>query len=214
MHDVGGLFVLDCIASGCVWVDMAASGVDVLISAPQKGWSAPPSAGLVMMNAAALARCRASQSTSFAADLGKWLTIMEAYLNGGHAYHATMPTDALRAFHAAMMETKAIGFETLCAAQWEQGQAVRKMLAARGIQSVAAEGFGAPGVVVSYTDDPDIQTGKKFAAVGLQTAAGVPLMVDEGPDYRSFRIGLFGLDKLKDVPASLARLEAALNALG
>jgi aspartate aminotransferase-like enzyme len=214
VHEVGGLFVLDCIASGCVWVDMAASGVDVLISAPQKGWSAPPSAGLVMMNAAALARCRASQSTSFAADLGKWLTIMEAYLNGGHAYHATMPTDALRAFHAAMMETKAIGFETLCAAQWEQGQAVRKMLAARGIQSVAAEGFGAPGVVVSYTDDPDIQTGKKFAAVGLQTAAGVPLMVDEGPDYRSFRIGLFGLDKLKDVPASLARLEAALNALG
>jgi aspartate aminotransferase-like enzyme len=214
VHEVGGLFVLDCIASGCVWVDLAASGVDVLISAPQKGWSAPPSAGLVMMNAAALERCRASQSTSFAADLGKWLTIMEAYLNGGHAYHATMPTDALRAFHGAMMETKAIGFETLCAAQWEQGQAVRAMFAARGILSVAAEGYGAPGVVVSYTDDPDIQNGKKFAAAGLQTAAGVPLMVDEGPDYRSFRIGLFGLDKLKDVPASLTRLEAAFNALG
>jgi aspartate aminotransferase-like enzyme len=185
----------------------------VLISAPQKGWSAPPSAGLVMMNATALERCRASQSTSFAADLGKWLTIMEAYLNGGHAYHATMPTDALRAFHGAMMETKAIGFDTLRAAQWEQGNAVRAMLAARGIPSVAAEGFGAPGVVVSYTDDPEVQNGKKFVAQGLQIAAGVPLMVDEGADYRSFRIGLFGLDKLKDVPASLTRLTAAFNAV-
>jgi aspartate aminotransferase-like enzyme len=213
VHEVGGLFVLDCIASGCVWVDMENSGVDVLISAPQKGWSAPPSAGLVMMNAAALEACRASKSTSFAADLGKWLTIMEAYLTGGHAYHATMPTDALRAFHGAMMETKAIGFETLRAAQWEQGTAVRALLAARGISSVAAEGFGAPGVVVSYTDDPDIQTGKKFAAQGLQIAAGVPLMVDEGADYRSFRIGLFGLDKLKDVPASLNRLKAAFEAV-
>lgn len=213
VHEVGGLFVLDCIASGCVWVDMEQAGVDVLISAPQKGWSAPPSAGLVMMNAAALERCRASQSTSFAADLGKWLTIMEAYLNGGHAYHATMPTDALRAFHGAMLETKTIGFDTLRAAQWEQGNAVRAMLAVRGIQSVAAEGFGAPGVVVSYTDDPDVQNGKKFAAQGLQIAAGVPLMVDEGADYRSFRIGLFGLDKLKDVPASLARLSAAFDSV-
>lgn len=211
IHDVGGLFVLDCIASGCVWVDMADIGVDVLISAPQKGWSAPPSAGLVMLRESALERCRAAKSTSFAIDLGKWLTIMEAYLNGGHAYHATMPTDALRAFHAAMLETKAIGFETLCAAQWEQGDAVRGMLAERGVKSVAADGYGAPGVVVAYTSDPDIQTGKKFAALGLQIAAGVPLMVDEGSDYRSFRLGLFGLDKLKDVPASLARLEAAFD---
>jgi aspartate aminotransferase-like enzyme len=211
MHEVGGLFVLDCIASGCVWVDMAAVGVDVLISAPQKGWSAPPSAGLVMMNAAALERCRAAKSTSFAMDLAKWLTIMEAYLNGGHAYHATMPTDALRVLRNAMLETKAIGFDILKAAQWEQGNAVRAMLAARGIRSVAAEGFGAPGVVVSYTDDPEIQTGRTFLGQGLQIAAGVPLMVDEGADYRSFRLGLFGLDKLKDVPASLARLETAFN---
>jgi aspartate aminotransferase-like enzyme len=211
VHAVGGLFVLDCIASGCVWVDMAATGVDVLISAPQKGWSAPPSSGLVMLNAAALERVRASRSTSFAADLGKWLTIMEAYLAGGHAYHATMPTDALRVFHDAMLETKAIGFDTLRAAQWEQGRAVRAMLAARGIKSVAAEGFAAPGVVVSYTDDPEIQNGKKFAGLGLQIAAGVPLMVDEGPDYKSFRLGLFGLDKLKDVAGSLARLEAAFD---
>jgi len=213
MHEVGGLFVLDCIASGCIWVDMAASGVDILISAPQKGWSAPPSAGLVMMNAAALERCRANRTTSFAIDLGKWLTIMEAYLAGGHAYHATMPTDALRALRNAMVESEAIGFEALRAAQWEQGNAVRAMLAARGIKSVAAEGFGAPGVVVCYTDDPEVQTGRKFAALGLQIASGVPLMVDEGPDYRSFRIGLFGLDKLRDVPASLARLEAAFDRL-
>ena len=210
-HEVGGLFVLDCVASGCVWVDMAATGVDVLISAPQKGWSAPPSAGLVMMRDEALERCRAAKSTSFSADLGKWLTIMEAYLNGGSAYHATMPTDALRVLRDAMLETKAAGFERMAAAQWEQGRAVRAMLAERGIKSVAAEGFGAPGVVVSYTDDPEIQSTKKFAAQGLQIAAGVPLMVDEGPDYRSFRLGLFGLDKLKDVPASVARLEAAFD---
>jgi aspartate aminotransferase-like enzyme len=213
VHEVGGLFVLDCIASGTVWVDMREAGVDVLISAPQKGWSAPPSAGLVMLNEAALQRAKAAQSSSFAMDLLKWNAIMEAYLNGGHAYHATMPTDALRAFHHAMMETKAIGFDTLAAAQWEQGNAVRAMLAARGVKSVAAEGFGAPGVVVSYTQDPEIQTGKKFAAHGLQIAAGVPLMVDEGADYRSFRLGLFGLDKLKDVAGSLARLEAAFDAV-
>jgi aspartate aminotransferase-like enzyme len=211
LHEVGGLFVLDCIASGCAWVDMNISGVDILISAPQKGWSAQPSAGLVMMNDAALERCRATKSTSFAIDLGKWLTIMEAYLNGGHAYHATMPTDALRAFRDAMLETKSLGFETLRAAQWEQGNAVRAMLATRGIKSVAADGFGAPGVVVSYTSNPDVQTGKAFGALGLQIAAGVPLMVDEGPNYKSFRLGLFGLDKLKDVPASLARLEAAFD---
>lgn len=211
MHEVGGLFVLDCIASGCAWVDMAATGVDILISAPQKGWSAQPSAGLVMMNAAALERCRAAQSTSFAIDLGKWLTIMEAYLNGGHAYHATMPTDALRAFRDAMLETKAIGFEKLRDAQWAQGNGVRALLAAHGVRSVAAEGFGAPGVVVSYTSDPEVQSGRKFAALGLQIASGVPLMVDEGPDYKSFRLGLFGLDKLADVPASLARLESAFD---
>jgi aspartate aminotransferase-like enzyme len=213
VHAVGGLFVLDCIASGCIWVDMEKSGVDVLISAPQKGWSAPPSAGLVMLNAAALEKTRATRSTSFAADLGKWNSIMEAYLGGGHAYHATMPTDALRVLRNAMIETKEIGFETLAAAQWEQGNQVRAMLASRGVRSVAADGFGAPGVVVVFTDDPELQTGRKFAALGLQIAAGVPLMVDEGPDYKSFRIGLFGLDKLRDVPGSLARLQAAFDQL-
>ena len=212
-HEVGALFVLDCIASGAVWVDMRESGVDILISAPQKGWSAPPSAGLVMLTEEALERCKAAQSSSFAMDLMKWNAIMEAYLNGGHAYHATMPTDALRAFHSAMMETKAIGFDKLKAAQWEQGLAVRAMLAHRGVKSVAAEGFQAPGVVVSFTDDPEIQSGRKFAAQGLQIAAGVPLQCDEGPDYRSFRLGLFGLDKLKDVPGSLDRLEKAFDAV-
>ena len=213
VHEAGGLFVLDCVASGCAWVDMQACGVDVLISAPQKGWSAQPCAGLVMLNEAALERCKASQTTSFAMDLAKWNSIMEAYLGGGHGYHATMPTDALRHFRDAAFETRAFGFDRACAAQWEQGEAVRRMLAERQIPSVAAEGFGAPGVVVGFTDDPEIQNGKKFAAAGLQIAAGVPLMCDEGPDYKSFRIGLFGLDKLQDVPASLARLEAAFDAV-
>src|SRR5690606_10348620 len=169
-REIGALFVLDCIASGAIWVDMRETGVDVLISAPQKGWSAPPSSGLVMMNENALDRCQAAQSTSFAIDLNKWNAIMDAYLGGGHAYHATMPTDALRTFHASMLETKAAGFDKLKAAQWEQGRAVRAMLAQRGVRSVAAEEFAAPGVVVSYTDDPEVQNGKKFAALGLQIA--------------------------------------------
>jgi len=212
-HEAGALFVLDCIASGAVWVDMRESGVDVLISAPQKGWSAPPCAGLVMLTEEALERCKAARSSSFAMDLLRWNAIMEAYLAGGHAYHATMPTDALRVFHGAMMETKAIGVDKLKAAQWELGLAVRAMLAQRGVRSVAAEGFQAPGVVVSFTGDPEIQSGRKFAAQGLQIAAGVPLQCDEGADYRSFRLGLFGLDKLTDVPGTLDRLDKAFDAV-
>ena len=210
-HDVGALMVLDGVASGCVWVDMETLGVDVLITAPQKGWSGPPSAGLVMLNETALERCRAAKSSSFAMDLGRWLAIMEAYLGGGHAYHATMPTDALRALRDVMLEARALGLERLEEAQWELGNGVRALLAARGLRSVAAEGYGAPGVVVCFTDDPEIQSGRRFAAQGVQIAAGVPLMVEEGPDYRSFRIGLFGLDKLTDVPATLARLEAVFD---
>lgn len=210
-HSVGAIFVLDCIASGCAWVDMKATGVDVLISAPQKGWSASPSAGLVMMNDLAAARTRDTQSTSFAVDLGKWLSIMEAYEGGGHAYHATMPTDALLAFRDTMLETRNYGFDKLCEAQWEQGEKTRALLASYGIKSVAADGFGAPGVVVCYTDDTDVQTGKAFATLGMQIAAGVPLQCDEGEAYKSFRLGLFGLDKLYDVDASVARLKAALD---
>jgi aspartate aminotransferase-like enzyme len=213
VHAYGGLFVLDCIASGTIWADMRALGVDVLISAPQKGWSAQPSAGLVMMNETALAAAKATTSTSFAIDLGKWIAIMEAYTNGGHAYHATMPTDALRAFRDALFETRDYGFERLKEAQWEQGRRVRALLAERGFKSVAAPGFEAPGVVVVYTDNPEFQTGKAFLSQGVQIAAGVPLMVGEGDDYKSFRLGLFGLDKLYDVDASVARLETALDAV-
>ncbi len=210
-HEVGALMVLDCIASGCIWVDMAALGIDVVISAPQKGWSASPSAGVVVMSPRAEARLSETTSNSFAIDLKKWRAIMEAYEKGGHAYHATMPTDALVGFREAMLETKAMGFAEAKAAQWALGRAVRAMLAAKGVVSVAAEGFQAPGVVVSYTTDPDIQNGSKFKALGYQIAAGVPLQVGEGPEFRTFRLGLFGLDKLKDVDATLARLKTALD---
>ncbi len=210
-HEVGALMVLDCIASGCIWVDMKKTGVDVLISAPQKGWSASPSAGLVMMSDRAKERLDATASDSFALDLKKWHSIMAAYENGGHAYHATMPTDALRAFRDTMSETRDYGFAKLRDAQWQLGNAVRDMLSKRGIKSVAAQGFGAPGVVVSYTDDPDIQNGKKFAAQGMQIAAGVPLQCDEPADFRTFRLGLFGLDKLYDVDGTCARLDAVLD---
>lgn len=214
VHEYDGLFVLDCIASGTVWVDMEACGVDVLISAPQKGWSASPAAGLVMLSKAALERVQETTSSSFAADLKKWLEIMQAYENGGHAYHATMPTDALVRFHEVMEETKSYGFDKVREEQLELGRRVRELLEERGFKSVAAPGFQAPGVVVSYTDDPDIQNGKKFAAHGLQIAAGVPLMCDEPEDYRSFRIGLFGLDKLHNVDRTVAALTEALDAVG
>ena len=212
-HEVGALFVLDCIASGCVWVDMKAVGVDVLISAPQKGWSASPSAGLVMMTGAAVKRLEQTTSNSFALDLKKWRAIMAAYEDGGHAYHATMPTDALRAFRDTMVETRDYGFARLKEAQWRLGSEVRAMLAAKSVRSVAAEGFAAPGVVVSYTDDPDIQNGRKFAAQGVQIAAGVPLQVGEPEGFRTFRFGLFGLDKLYDVEATLGRLKRAVDAV-
>ncbi|WP_195822340.1 aminotransferase class V-fold PLP-dependent enzyme [Roseobacter sp. MH60115] len=210
-HKVGALMVLDCIASGCAWVDMRKLGVDVLISAPQKGWSASPSAGLVMMSARAEARLADTQSDSFAIDLGKWHGIMKAYEDGGHAYHATMPTDALRAFRDTMLETRDYGFDRLREAQWRLGDSVHAMLAEKGIVSVAADGYGAPGVVVSYTGDPDIQNGKKFAAEGMQIAAGVPLQCDEPADFRTFRLGLFGLDKLYDVDGTLGRLKRVID---
>ncbi len=211
VHAVGGVFVLDCIASGCIWVDMRKLGVDVLISAPQKGWSASPCAGLVMMNETARDLVENTSSTSFAGDLKTWAKIMETYEGGGHAYHATMPTDALRRFRDIMVETREYGFDRLRDAQQDLGDRVRAALAARGIRSVAAEGFGAPGVVVSYTDDPDIRSGAKFAGVGMQIAAGVPLRCDEPEDYSSFRLGLFGLDKLKDIDGTVATLEKTLD---
>ena len=214
VHEVGGLFVLDCIASGAIWVDMQACGVDILISAPQKGWTSWPCAAMVMMSAAARERIDATTSTSFAADLKKWLQIMEAYEAGGHAYHATMPTDALARLRNVMKETEAYGFDKVKAEQQELGRRVRALLEFRGIGSVAAEGFKAPGVVVSYTEDDDVKTGAKFAAAGLQTAAGVPLQCDEPADFKTFRIGLFGLDKLHAIDRTVANLERALDTLG
>ncbi len=211
VHAVGGLMVLDCIASGTLWVDMEACGVDILISAPQKGWSGSPCCGLVMMGPAALERIGSTTSSSFACDLHKWLQIMQAYENGGHAYHATMPTDALTRFRDVMKETEAYGFEKVRNEQQQLGDRIRALLAEKGIHSVAAEGFGAPGVVVSYTDDAAIQNGSKFAALGLQIAAGVPLQCDEPEGFRTFRIGLFGLDKLHNIDRTVASFEAALE---
>lgn len=210
-HEVGALMVLDCIASGCAWVDMAATGVDVLISAPQKGWSAQPCAGIVCLSERARVRIDETTSDSFAVDLKKWLSIMETYEGGGHAYHATMPTDALKVFRDTMLETRDYGFENLREAQWRLGDGVRAMLKARGVVSVAADGFGAPGVVVSYTDDAGVQNGSKFSAQGVQIAAGVPLQCDEPADFSTFRLGLFGLDKLYDTDATMAVLEDVLN---
>ena len=210
-HSVGGLFVLDCIASGTMWINMEACGVDVLVSAPQKGWSGSPCCGLVMLNANAREKIESTSSTSFACDLLKWLQIMEAYENGGHAYHATMPTDALTNFCNAMKETETCDFDQIRAKQQELGDKVRTLLVSKGIKSVAAEGFQAPGVVVSYTDNSDIQTGKKFAEIGLQIAAGVPLQCDEPEDFQTFRLGLFGLDKLNNIDRTVQKLEEALN---
>jgi len=212
-HDVGALFVLDCIASGCIWVDMKKTGVDVLISAPQKGWSASPSAGLVMLGERALERLGETTSSSFAVDLRKWHDIMQAYVAGGHAYHSTMPTDALVVLRDRMIETRDFGFDNARKMQWELGRKVRALLAKNGFKSVAAPGFEAPGVVVSYTKDPEFQNGKKFMGEGMQIAAGVPLMCDEPADFRTFRIGLFGLDKLGDVDGTVAKLETVLDKL-
>lgn len=214
VHEVGGLFVLDCIASGCMWVDMQATGVDVLVSAPQKGWSGSPACAMVMLSERARQAIDGTTSTSFAADLKKWLQVMEAYENGGHTYHTTMPTDALARLDQVMRETKEYGFDKVRQEQITLGAKVRALLERRGFVSVAAAGFQAPGVVVSYTTDPEVQNSKKFLGLGLQTAAGVPLQCDEPADFSSFRIGLFGLDKLHNPDRSVGQLSEALDKLG
>ncbi|WP_296209240.1 aminotransferase class V-fold PLP-dependent enzyme [Psychrobacter sp. UBA3480] len=211
VHSVGGLLVIDCIASGCVWLDMKSLGIDVLISAPQKGWSSTPGAGLVMLSDAAVKKVDSTESDSFSIDLKQWLNIMRAYENGGHAYHATMPTDSLRQFRDAVNEAKAIGFDKLCDAQWALGKRIREVLEAKGVESVAAEGFKAPGVVVSYTDRDDMHKGSAFAEIGVQIAAGVPLKVGEPDNFKTFRLGLFGLDKLTDIDGTVERFETALD---
>ena len=212
-HEVGGLFVLDCIASGAMWVDMQATGVDVLVSAPQKGWSGSPCCAFVMLSPAAAERLATTNSTSFACDLKKWGQIMKAYEDGGHAYHATLPTDALTTTRDVMLETRAYGFAKLRDEQLALGTAVRKLLQRMGYRSVAAPGFEAPGVAVSYTDDAGLNTSKTFLGLGLQTAAGVPLMCDEGADFKTFRLGLFGLEKLHNVARTVSHLEAALDTI-
>jgi aspartate aminotransferase-like enzyme len=214
VHAVGGLFVLDCIASGAIWVDMKATGVDVLVSAPQKGWSSSPCCAMVMLSERARAAIDGTVSTSFAADLKKWLQIMETYESGAHAYHTTMPTDALTRLSHVMKETEVYGFAKVRDEQLALGKKVRALFESRGIQSVAAEGFKAPGVVVSYTHDPELQNSKKFLAQCLQTAAGVPLQCDEGPDFKTFRIGLFGLDKWHNVDRTVSHLRHALDQMG
>jgi len=211
VHSIGGIFVLDCIASGTIWVDMQACGVDVLISAPQKGWSGPPCAGLVMLSDLARDRINSTTSSSFSCDLRKWLQIMETYESGSHAYHATMPTDSLARFRDVIHETGEFGFAQACLKQQELGDRVRALLQTKSIKSVAAPGFTAPGVIVSYTTDAEIQTGKRFMMEGVQIAAGVPLKCDEPADFQTFRIGLFGLDKLMDLDRTIAQLDAALS---
>jgi aspartate aminotransferase-like enzyme len=210
-HAVGALAVLDCVASGAVWVDMQATGVDVLISAPQKGWSASPCCAMVMLSARAREAIEGTTSSSFSCDLKKWMQIAEGYEKGQHAYHTTMPTDALVLLRDVMAETRAWGFDKVRAAQLELGAQARALLESRGFPSVAAEGYKAPGVVVSYTTDPEIQSGKKFLAAGLQTASGVPLQCDEPADFRTFRIGLFGLEKWRNVDRTVGHLAAALE---
>jgi len=213
VHLVGGMFVLDCIASGAIWVDMEKCGVDVLVSAPQKGWSASPAFGMVMLSKNASEKIHDTQSTSFSCDLLKWLQIMQAYENGGHAYHATMPTDAIKHFRDTINETAEFGFDRARDKQQELGDRVRELLHKHNFISVAAEGFHAPGVVVSYTNDKAIHNGSKFKDIGIQIAAGVPLQCDEGGDYQTFRLGLFGIDKLKNVDAAVQKLEDAFNKL-
>ena len=213
VHAVGGLFVLDCVASGTVWIDMADLEIDVLISAPQKGWSGSPCCGLVMLGEEARTRIDTTVSSSFACDLKKWLQVMEAYEAGGHMYHATMPTDTLLRVRDVMLEMEAYGFEKVRSEQLELGSRVRALLASKGYRSVAADGFAAPGVVVCYTDDPEIQSSKKFVGLGLQAAAGVPLQCDEPADFRTFRIGLFGLDKLHNPDRTVNNLASALDKL-
>ena len=213
VHEYGGVFVLDCVASGAMWVDMADTGVDVLISAPQKGWSSTPCAGLVMLSRHAETVMAGTQSSSFSLDLRKWHSIMQAHEQGAMAYHATYPTDGLAQLRDAMNETRAMGFAKAKAAQIELGRRVRTLMEGKGIKSVAAAGFQAPCVIVSYTDHAEWQNTKAFAAQGLQVAAGVPLACDEPADYRSFRLGLFGLDKLQNIDRTVATFEKALDAL-
>jgi len=210
-HEVGAIFVLDCVASGALWVDMAKIGVDVLITAPQKGWTSTPCAGVVMLSEAAVARLDETQSDSFVLDLKKWHQIMTAYLNGGHAYHATMPTDGLSQFYDTLCEVKSFGYDRAKQAQIELGSRLRLLMEQRGYKSLAADGFKSPSVIVSHTERDDMKNGAAFAANGVQIAAGVPLECGESADFKTFRVGLFGLDKLADIDGTISDFMQALD---
>ena len=215
MHEVGGLFVLDCIASGTVWADMKDLGVDVVISAPQKGWTGPACAALVMMSERAVAKMERTDEDSFSLSLKRWSSIMDLYERRGFGYHTTMPTDALRDFHEVTVETMRYGMAELKAAQLELGATARELLDSRGLTSVAAPGSEAPGVLVYYSprgvDNPLMMT--RFKNHGLQIAMGVPWRIDEPHGTRTFRLGLFGLDKMKNIPGTVGKLEKALDAV-
>ena len=210
-HEVGAIFVLDCVASGALWVDMAKIGVDVLITAPQKGWTSTPCAGVVMLSEAAVARLDETQSDSFVLDLKKWHQIMSAYLNGGHAYHATMPTDGLSQFYDTLCEVKSFGYDSAKQAQIELGSRLRLLMEQRGYKSLAADGFKSPSVIVSHTERDDMKNGAAFAANGVQIAAGVPLECGESAAFKTFRVGLFGLDKLADIDGTISDFMQALD---
>jgi len=215
VHDVGGLFVLDCIASGTVWVDMKDLGVDLVISAPQKGWTGPACAALVMMSDRAVAKMNETEETSFSMSLKRWSAIMDTYEKGGFGYHTTMPTDGLRDFHEISVETMKFGIPELKAAQLELGKKARDLFDSRGLTSVAAPGFQAPGVLVYYSptgvENPEMMA--KFKNEGLQIAMGVPWRIDEADGLKTFRMGLFGLDKMGDIPKAVDTMEHSLDSV-
>lgn len=212
VHSVGGIFVLDAIAAGTLWANMEDLGVDVLVTAPQKGWSGPACAGIVMLNEKARALSDAAESTSFAVNLGKWLTVMDKYEAGGFMYYTTLPTDALMAFHKVMLETKdTIGFPAAKEAALKLGGLVRASMAKHGLKSAAAAGFESPTVVVSYSQS-DAMVGK-FKEQGIQIAGGVPFKCDEPEGLKTFRIGLFGIDKMRNPDRTAAILDEKLQAI-
>merc|ERR1712176_787139 len=213
VHEVGGLFVLDCIASGTVWVDMKALGVDVVISAPLKGWTGPTCSALVMLSERAAEKMAEKEESSFTLSLKRWSAIMDTYEAGGFGYHTTMPTDALRDFHEVSVEVLKIGLPELKQNQYELGKTARAALDKRGLTSVSAPGYQAPGVLVYHCplEIENLDMMKKFKKNNLQIAMGVPWKLDEPEGMKTFRLGLFGLDKLGDIHGTVKTLTSALD---
>ena len=208
---IGGLFVLDCVASGSLFVDMEILGIDLLLTAPQKGWSSTPCAGVIMLNKNAREKIKKTTSSSYSCDLHKWLTVMESYEDNNYTYHTTFPTDGLKNFRTNILEIKKIGYQKTTDLQIQLGQKMRKLTEDFGYVSVAAKGYKAPTVIVNYTSEEDMKSGKKFADLGVQIAAGMPLEIGEPSDFMSFRIGLFGIDKLLNIDRTVENFKAALE---